>query len=149
MSSQYTQDVEFNSGFGALQTPIHLYTAASLCGVSAAPVNRHFRYLDLACGNGLTLSLLADAYPFAEFVGIDINPDHINGARERARSAGLSNLQFIEADIADLVAEKFEAFDYCAISGVYSWLDTDRRRQTRQFARGVLDRKSTRLNSSH
>jgi ubiquinone/menaquinone biosynthesis C-methylase UbiE len=138
MSSQYTQDVEFNSAFGALQAPVHLYTAACLCGVPAAPINQHFRYLDLACGNGLTLSLLADAYPLADFVGIDINPDHIAGARKRAAKAGLSNLQFIEADIADLAAEGFEPFDYCAISGVYSWLDANRRLQTREFAQEVI-----------
>lgn len=138
MKSQYTQDVEFDSAFGALQAPTHLFTAASLCGFTAPSISGHFRYLDLACGNGLTLSLLADAYPQAEFVGFDINAAHIAGARETAEKAGLSNLIFLEADIADVDANDFTPFDYCAINGVYSWLDEGRRSKLRNFINRVV-----------
>ncbi len=138
MKSQYTQDVEFDSGFGALQTPVHLYTAGLLCGIACAPVDRPFRFLDLACGNGLTLSLVADAYPFAEFVGVDINPAHIERAQGRAAAANLGNIEFVQADIADLDPTEFQAFDYCAISGVYSWLDAVRMRKAREFINRVV-----------
>ncbi len=133
MASTYTQDVEFNSGFDALQTPVHMFTAAVICGATPPPLTEAFRYLDLACGNGLTLALMADAYPHGEFVGIDINPDHIARATTRANAAHLSNLRFVEGDIADLDPEDFGVFDYCAVSGVYSWLDRDRRARTREI----------------
>ena len=133
MTSDYTQDVEFNSGFDALQTPVHMFTAAVICGAKPPPITEAFRYLDLACGNGLTLALLADAYPHAEFVGIDINPNHIARATTRANAAQLSNLRFFEGDIAHLDPKDFGIFDYCAVSGVYSWLDSERRARTREI----------------
>lgn len=133
MASQYTQDVEFNSGFDALQAPVHLFTAALVVGQTPPPIDEPFRYLDLACGNGLTLAIIADAYPHAQFVGIDINPDHISRAQDRAEQAGLTNIQFFVGDVIDIDASKFDPFDYCAVSGVYSWLDAERRAKTREF----------------
>lgn len=138
MGTPYTQDVEFNSDFGALQTPVHICTAAMLCGYDGVNINEAFRYLDIACGNGHTLSILADAYPHAEFVGIDINPAHIVKAKELARQAGLTNVQFIEVDIAHLVSSEFAPFDMCTVSGVYSWLDIERQSQLLAFARQVI-----------
>lgn len=138
MKSQYTQDVEFNSGFGALQTPVHLYSAAAICGIGGPRIDRPFRYLDLACGNGLTLSLLAAAYPNGEFVGIDINPDHVQSGRDRAQRAELNNLSFQEGDVLNLASEDFEAFDFCTASGVYSWLDAKRRSALRNFVSSVV-----------
>lgn len=126
MKSDYTQDVTFNSDFGALQTPVHLATAMALSGWEPSKLKGHFRYLDLACGNGHTLTLLADAHPNAEFVGIDINPLHIEQAQGVANDAGLTNVTFICADLVTLNASEFHPFDYCAISGIYSWLDEAR-----------------------
>lgn len=138
MGSQYTQDVEFNSDFGALQTPTHICTAAMLCGYGGVKINDSFRYLDLACGNGHTLTILADAYPSSEFVGIDINPAHIKKASELAHQAELNNVQFLEGDIGHLQAANFAPFDFCAVSGVYSWLDAERQTQLRHFVEHVV-----------
>lgn len=138
MKSQYTQDVEFNSGFGALQAPVHLFTAAAICGVDAPKPNRPFRYLDLGCGNGLTLSLLADAYPHGEFVGIDINPEHISKAQDRATRAELGNVTFETGDVIGLVAGDLGEFDFCVMSGAYSWLDAPRRAATRNYLSAVV-----------
>ncbi|MCG8442972.1 MAG: class I SAM-dependent methyltransferase, partial [Caulobacterales bacterium] len=138
MTSDYTQDVEFNSAFGALQTPVHMFTAAMVCGVGAPPLDRPFRFLDLACGNGLTVALLADAYPHAEFVGIDINPAHIRRAGARAVAAGLTNVTFLEGDILSLRPETHEPFDYCALGGLYAWLDPQRQAAARAFVGAVL-----------
>ena len=138
MTSDYTQDVSFNSGFGALQTPVHMFTAALICGCAAPGIDKPFRYLDLACGNGLTLALLADAYPHGEFVGVDINPAHINEAKERANTASLKNVTFIESDITDLKPTDFDVFDYGALGGAYAWLDEGRRKAARDFVASVL-----------
>lgn len=138
MASTYTQDVEFNSAFGVLQTPVHIFTACMISGVQAPDVNKPFRYLDLACGNGLTLALLADAYPHAQFVGIDINPQHIARAKLLAETAKLSNITFLEGDILSLDAAPLGQFDYAAVSGVYSWLDPDRRLAVRELMSSVL-----------
>lgn len=138
MKSQYTQDVEFNSRFGALQTPVHLFTAAILCGYNNIDVTSAFRYLDLACGNGHTLILLADAYPLAEFVGIDINPAHIEKANANAKRAGLGNVTFVQGDVVDISSEDYQPFDICAVSGVFSWLDDNRQKSLLNFAYEVV-----------
>lgn len=138
MASGYTQDVEFNSAFGVLQTPVHLLTACLIAGSAAPSIEQPFRYLDLACGNGLTIALLADAYPHAEFVGIDINPRHVVDAQDRARAAGLSNLKIHQGDIESLNSAEFEAFDFAAIGGAYSWLDEDRQLRAREFLSNVI-----------
>lgn len=138
MKSQYTQDVEFNSGFGSLQTPIHLFTAAILCGYNKVDITGPFRYLDLACGNGHTLTLLADAYPQAEFVGIDINPAHIEKAKMIAKRAGLSNVTFIQGDVVDVKSDAYQPFDICAVSGVFSWLDEERQKSLLSFAHDIV-----------
>lgn len=126
MQSEYTQDVTFNSDFGALQTPVHLTTALALSGWQPNDISGHFRYLDLACGNGHTLSLLAESHPHAEFVGIDINAEHVAHAQKVALDAGITNVTYLCADLLALQASEFEPFDYCTISGVYSWLDAER-----------------------
>ena len=126
MTSEYTQDVAFNSDFGALQTPVHLTTAALLSGYSAGKVAGDFRYLDLACGNGHTLTILAQAHPEAEFVGIDINPVHIEHGKALAEQSELRNITFICSDIAQVSGQELGTFDYCAVSGVFSWLDMKR-----------------------
>lgn len=138
MKSQYTQDVEFNSSFGSLQTPIHLFTTAILCGYNQLDVTRPFRYLDLACGNGHTLTLLADAYPQADFVGIDINPAHIEKANLIAEHAGLTNITFIQGDVVDLNSSDYQPFDICAASGVFSWLDEDRQKSLLSFVHDIV-----------
>ncbi|MEP4889076.1 MAG: class I SAM-dependent methyltransferase [Aliiglaciecola sp.] len=138
MNSEYTQDVAFNSDFGALQTPVHLATAALLAGWRAAKFSGHFRYLDLACGNGHTLTLLADAYPDAEFVGLDINPTHTEQGQSLARAAKLKNVTFICGDIANATELNLTDFDYCTASGVYSWLDQNRQSALFQVATQAL-----------
>lgn len=136
--STYTQDVEFSSSFGALQAPAHLYTSAALNDLSAPRVDQPFRYLDLACGDGMTLAMLADAHPHAEFVGIDINPAHVTRAKERAIAAGLTNVSYFEGDVMTLKASDYEPFDYASAVGVYSWLDAPRRQALRSFVANVL-----------
>ena len=84
-----------------------------------------WRYLELGCGQGYGLTLLAALYPDHDFLGIDFNPVHITHARSLATAAGLKNVRFEEADFL-AVAESWPAdwgkFDYITAHGIYSWL---------------------------
>lgn len=62
----------------------------------------HFRYLDLGCGTGFGLCLLAALYPEGEFVGVDFHPEHIAHASWLSRELALDNILFLEADFLDL-----------------------------------------------
>jgi 2-polyprenyl-3-methyl-5-hydroxy-6-metoxy-1,4-benzoquinol methylase len=55
--------------------------------------------LDAGCGRGHVLIALAERYPASRFTGYDLCADAIDHARERALSAGLSNVTFEQRDL--------------------------------------------------
>jgi len=89
-----------------------------------------FRYLDLGCGQGFHLCILAAANPDSEFVGIDFDPAHIEHGRQLASTAGLENIRFIQADFLDLAAAwpgDLGTFDYIVLQGILTWISADLR----------------------
>lgn len=129
----YTTDVVYPSAFGAFQSPAHLAQAAWLGGRSAPRVDQPFTYVDLGCGAGLTLCILADCYPDAEFHGVDLNPEHIRAARALAARAGLDNVTFHEASFEDLPRLALPRLDFAGLSGIYSWLPPSLRKACMRF----------------
>lgn len=71
------------------------------------------RVLDAGCGRGRVLMRLAELHPRSRFVGMDLSPDAIAHARDRAAKEGLQNVEFIVVDLGafDTTAEP-EAFDF-------------------------------------
>lgn len=59
------------------------------------------RVLDVGCGRGRALNLLAGLYPNSEFVGVDLSPEAIEYARREATQQGHSNAIFIAQDVTD------------------------------------------------
>ena len=60
--------------------------------------------LDVGCGSGRALALLARAFPQSRFAGVDASGTAIEIARGEARAQGLSNLRFDARDAAALDA---------------------------------------------
>ncbi len=58
--------------------------------------------LDLGCGQGHALNLLAKSFPKSRFVGIDLCEDTVAAARAEATKLGLSNARFEKMDAAKL-----------------------------------------------
>ncbi len=56
--------------------------------------------LDVGCGRGRALLLLAQAFPNSRFTGLDFSKEAIDWASSRARQLGLSNVQFVLRDAA-------------------------------------------------
>lgn len=74
--------------------------------------------LDVGCGSGRALNLLAETFPNSHFTGYDISAEAIGAARTEARQKGLGNVAFVERDLSDFDhtadAERFDlvtAFD--------------------------------------
>jgi 2-polyprenyl-3-methyl-5-hydroxy-6-metoxy-1,4-benzoquinol methylase len=69
--------------------------------------------LDLGCGRGRALLLLAERFPKSTFQGYDLSADAIAYAREQAAERGLDNVGFEQRDLStfDVDAEP-EAFAY-------------------------------------
>ncbi|HEY3265632.1 MAG TPA: methyltransferase domain-containing protein [Armatimonadota bacterium] len=58
--------------------------------------------LEAGCGVGAQTAALATRSPGARFTCIDISPDSLRAAKERAEALGLTNATFQQADIAAL-----------------------------------------------
>jgi len=95
-------DILYPSGFYSYQTPVMLDYVAAINGI-APPVGAGapFTYLDLGCGDGFTIILLAAIYPCCRFIGIDFNPGHIAVGTALARAGGIANVQLIEGGFED------------------------------------------------
>jgi ubiquinone/menaquinone biosynthesis C-methylase UbiE len=74
------------------------------------------RVLDVACGTGLSLPLLAERVGAAgQVVGVELSPEMLQQARERVRQAQLKQVVLVEASMADAPLEgEFDAvlFNY-------------------------------------
>lgn len=54
--------------------------------------------LDIGCGTGWLLRRIAQSFPAAEGIGLDLSGAMIEAAREKAAAAGLDRLGFVKAD---------------------------------------------------
>ena len=59
------------------------------------------KVLDVGCGRGRALNLLAGLYPNSRFVGIDLSQQAVDYANQQAQQQGLTNVRFIARDLTD------------------------------------------------
>ncbi|MFP4611655.1 MAG: class I SAM-dependent methyltransferase [Thiohalophilus sp.] len=64
-------------------------------------LERGIRVLDVGCGRGRALQLLAGWFPNSTFVGLDLSAAAIDYARQQARQQGLENVQYFARDLSD------------------------------------------------
>jgi 2-polyprenyl-3-methyl-5-hydroxy-6-metoxy-1,4-benzoquinol methylase len=58
--------------------------------------------LDVGCGRGQALSLMAETFPSSKFTGYDLSKEAIENAKSNAHSQKLSNARFEVQDVATL-----------------------------------------------
>jgi SAM-dependent methyltransferase len=66
--------------------------------------------LDVGCGEGVAILMLAHRFPQSRFVGLDLAPEAIAVANAEAERAGLGNARFIVHDAASFAAPS--AYDF-------------------------------------
>lgn len=120
-------ETRYVPAFGVDASPARLHLNLALADVHWEPADRErLRVLDIGCGRGLTVCLLAAANPGWEVIGLDLQPVHVSEAREIAADAGLDNARFVEADIAELDAASCRALlpevDIVICNGVWTWV---------------------------
>lgn len=71
----------------------------------AERLEQGIRVLDVGCGRGRALNLLAATYPASRFVGYDLSPEAIDYAYGEAVERGNHNVEFVQYDVARLDAE--------------------------------------------
>lgn len=124
-SHGYNVSAGYTYGFYRELAPDWLNFGALLHGYRVPDAAGPFGYLELGCGQGFGLCVLAASYPQGRFLGVDFNPEHVAHARELAQAAGLRNLRFEEADFSGLARkwpDDYGRFDYAVLHGIYSWV---------------------------
>ncbi len=72
-------------------------------------LERGIDVLDVGCGSGRALNLMAEAFPNSRFVGYDLSSEGIAAGKSQAATRGLGNVHFELRDVADLEVDA--AFD--------------------------------------
>jgi 2-polyprenyl-3-methyl-5-hydroxy-6-metoxy-1,4-benzoquinol methylase len=57
--------------------------------------------LDIACGSGMAVCALAEAFPASTFSGFDVSTQAIKAARAEAERRGLTNANFVVRDVSE------------------------------------------------
>jgi len=90
------------------QTVVAVLVDEILPGVPGAvdALERGIDVLDVGCGSGRALNLMAAAYPNSRFIGYDLSPEAISAGKAEAHARGLSNLRFELRDVSELDVER-------------------------------------------
>ncbi|MEO8847394.1 MAG: methyltransferase regulatory domain-containing protein [Casimicrobiaceae bacterium] len=100
--------------------PDRLNTVSQMFGIDAPPVATA-RVLEIGCGDGSNLIPVADAFPQATFVGIDLAPRAIDAGNALIATAELRNIELRVQDLRELPSSLGD-FDYVIAHGFYSWV---------------------------
>jgi SAM-dependent methyltransferase len=107
------------------------FDAAKLRSMALWFIRENFQLIDqsvleVGCDNGILLCMFAELFPDAQFIGIDPCEPAINIARERAKSLGLTNIEFQVASVETIVkAPDRSAFDLIFSVAVFHELLAD------------------------
>ncbi len=135
----YVADSLYPSSFHQMFTPP--WTDALLLHGGIAPPRgprTAFTLIDLGCGDGVGLSLLAAAHPEARLVGLDALPGHIARGEDHARHVGLSNIRLTCATFQNALDMEGGRADYVACQGVLAWVSPENRAAVLRLAAHLL-----------
>jgi SAM-dependent methyltransferase len=126
----YHSSTSYTSAFYRELSPSWLDYAALLKGhlPPRDSEGEPFTFLDLGCGTGFSLVMLAALYPEGRFYGVDFHPDHVAHALDLVRRAGLKNVAIIEADFLELAGSDGSVpwpaggCHYVAAHGIATWV---------------------------
>ncbi|MCS6959980.1 MAG: class I SAM-dependent methyltransferase [Pseudanabaenaceae cyanobacterium SKYGB_i_bin29] len=134
----YVSEVEYTFGFYRELSPIWIDFATLLRGIKHSYNPDDFTYCELACGQGLTTTILAACYPQGKFYATDYNPQHIVTARSLAEGAGLTNVTFYDDSFKEFLHRDLPQFDFICLHGIYSWISVENRRAIVNFIKEKL-----------
>jgi SAM-dependent methyltransferase len=119
----YVTDMPYTFGFYKESAPNWLDWVALLRGSEPSPTVKNV--LELGCGQGYGLCVMAAANPDLNFIGVDFNPEHIAHARSLVRRTGLKNAVFHEGDFVSMAETDllWSECDYVVAHGILSWVN--------------------------
>ena len=124
----YVTDIGYTAHFYREMAPAHLAFAALISGRSPGRALNPQRVVELGCGQGFGLALLAAANPQIDFEGYDFNPEHVAHASRLIANAELSNVEVVEASFEEQAAAgRRDPADLVSLHGIWSWVSPDAR----------------------
>ncbi|MBN9521961.1 class I SAM-dependent methyltransferase [bacterium] len=115
-------EVPYESHPYAQTHPSRLAVVARLFGLDPPPVETA-RVLELGAAAGGNLVPVAEAFPRARCVGIDLSARQVADGDAFIKQLGLTNVELRHASITD-VDDAYGTFDYVICHGVFSWVPT-------------------------
>ncbi|MFN2311865.1 MAG: class I SAM-dependent methyltransferase [Spirochaetia bacterium] len=111
-------------------------------GITSGSGGAGMRILDLACGTGDLTLALAERFPHAEILGVDLNPDMLAEAKRRLKTSSeistadrTASVRFIEADMSSL---PFAENEFTLVTAGYALRNAPNLSQTLAEVRRVL-----------
>jgi len=129
-SDGYFTGIQYTRKYFPHMAPANMAFACLRQGIRPPQLGPGATYLELGCGQGYGLNLLAAANPEIRFFGIDFNPGQIANAQSLARSAGLDNVDFQDLSFEQLLAlpeGRIPQCDAIALHGILSWVSPENR----------------------
>ena len=84
--------------------------------------------LDFGCGCGASTMIMARTFPRARIVGVELLPEHVAIAEQRATHHGAKNVRFLTSPDGESLPEGIGSFDFVIMSAVYEHLLPSERR---------------------
>jgi SAM-dependent methyltransferase len=140
-SEGYFTDLQSTAHSFPHMAPGYLRMATLLGGVRPPDLGPGSAYLELGCGQGFNLNLLAAANPQMSFMGVDFHPGQIANAQRLAAQVGVGNVAFEDlsfAQMLELPPGRLPRFDVVALHGVLSWVSAENRARIVQIIDRVL-----------
>ncbi len=98
--------------YGNFKTPLgmtYLLYAAHICEV----ISPGDLVLDLGCGPGNLLLLVAQLNPHSKFIGMDLSEVMLAEAKVAAQNLGVKNIRFVKGDMTNLEKITSQSIDAC------------------------------------
>ena len=134
--SGYTTDTLYPAQLQSKFTPGWLAAATLRNGWKAPDPRGAFRMLDIGCGDGIGLALMAASHPEARFEGLDGMAEHI--ARGRDFSRDLPNIELRHQLFDEALGEGGDEADFVTMHGVIAWVEPEIRAQALDLAAARL-----------
>ncbi len=122
LNSMQSTDLGFrqvNTEMGQILTELVLTTLTgdALSGEKVELIN------DLYCGRGDWTNAIAQLMPCATVLGVDSMPENITLARSRAASAGLKNVEYLQANVEEALGKVKVKNSFCIVDPPRAGLD--------------------------
>ncbi|WP_249978571.1 class I SAM-dependent methyltransferase [Vreelandella olivaria] len=136
MSSSSTSlllDTPYPDHFHRETMPLWLSSTAIALGHRPPDVTQPYTWCELGCGGGMNTLTAAATNPMGRFFGIDIDIRQVERARDLSRRAGINNVEFIAADLANATHVIPTQCDFIVTHGVWAWVEATTREGIQAF----------------